>query len=226
MRQHPIQGKTFASLLHSHRTTAGLTQEALAEKAGLSRRGIADLERGARLAPYVGTVERLAAGLELSETEQAALVAAARMRRPPNAAVTVHLVTSAEGETTPTRRQNLPAHRVRLIGRDEDLASARRALIHTDGRLVTLIGTGGCGKTRLALELASTLVEEFFDGVWLVELAPLADAALVPQTILTTLGLHERAGEPAVTTLTRSRAQLAAWTTQQAGVSTPHADDI
>jgi transcriptional regulator with XRE-family HTH domain len=225
MQQHPIQGKTFAALLRSYRTTAGLTQEALAEKAGLSRRGIADLERGARLAPHISTPERLAAGLELSEAERAALMAAARVR-PPWAAVGVHPLTSGEGTATPTRRQNLPAHRVRLIGREEELASARHALIHADGRLVTLIGTGGCGKTRLALELASTLVEEFFDGVWLVELAPLADAALVPQTILTTLGLHERAGEPAVTTLTRSRAQLAAWTTQQAEVSTPHADDI
>jgi predicted ATPase/DNA-binding CsgD family transcriptional regulator/DNA-binding XRE family transcriptional regulator len=200
MQQHPIQGKTFAALLRSHRTTAGLTQEALAEKAGLSRRGIADLERGARLAPHTGTVERLAAGLELSETGRDALVAAARIRGP-DAAVTVHPLTSGEGTATPTRRKNLPAHRVRLIGREEDLASARHALIHADGRLLTLTGTGGCGKTRLALELASTLVEEFFEGVWLVELAPVADAALVPQTILATLGLHERAGEPAISTM-------------------------
>ena len=66
---------------------------------------------------------------------------------------------------------NLPAHRVRLVGRTDELGALRHLLLESDGRLLTLTGAGGCGKTRLALELASSLVVEFLDGVWLVELA-------------------------------------------------------
>lgn len=69
---------TFGSLLRRHRTAAGLTQEALAERAGLSARGISDLERGERERPHFDTVELLAAALGLSDRDRAAFVAAAR----------------------------------------------------------------------------------------------------------------------------------------------------
>jgi predicted ATPase len=108
------------------------------------------------------------------------------------------------------RHHNLPAHRVNLIGREQDLAVARQALLGAEGRLLTLIGTGGCGKTRLALELASELVSEFRDGVWLVELAPLADARLVPQAMASALGVRDQPGESLLATLVRllSRREL------------------
>src|ERR1051326_2379709 len=67
---------TFGELLRRYRAAAGLTQEELAERAGLSGRGIADLERGARAAPYPLTVRRLADGLRLGEHERAALLTA------------------------------------------------------------------------------------------------------------------------------------------------------
>jgi predicted ATPase len=70
--------------------------------------------------------------------------------------------------------------------------------------LLTLTGTGGCGKTRLALELAVDLLSSFKDGVWLVELAPLVDSTLVPRAAMAALGLHVQPGESA------SRA-LAGW---------------
>jgi non-specific serine/threonine protein kinase len=95
----------------------------------------------------------------------------------------------------------LPAHRVRVIGRELDLAAARQALLGAEGRLLTFTGTGGCGKTRLAVELASSLLEVFPDGVWLVELAPLSDPNLVPQTVMSALGLREQPGEAASQTL-------------------------
>jgi transcriptional regulator with XRE-family HTH domain len=72
---------SFAALLRHHRCVAALTQEELAERAGLSRRGIADLERGARLLPHAATVERLSAALCLSDAERVALVAAGRQRK-------------------------------------------------------------------------------------------------------------------------------------------------
>ena len=75
------ESASFGAQLRRHRLRAGLTQQALAERAGLSLRGLSDLERGARLAPYATTVELLAAALGLSEVERAALVAAGRARK-------------------------------------------------------------------------------------------------------------------------------------------------
>ena len=100
-----------------------------------------------------------------------------------------------------TRHDNLPAHRVHLFGRKRDLAIARTELLATEGRLLTMTGTGGCGKTHLALALAASLLNEFDDGIWLVELAPLEDTALLAQLIVSTIGLRERSGEPLVHTL-------------------------
>jgi predicted ATPase len=67
--------------------------------------------------------------------------------------------------------------------------------------LLTLTGAGGCGKTRLALQVAADLVEEFADGVWLVELAALADPALAPQTVASALGVREEPDRPLIETL-------------------------
>jgi predicted ATPase/DNA-binding CsgD family transcriptional regulator len=104
------------------------------------------------------------------------------------------------------RQHNLPAHRLRLIGREQDLVVARQALLDADGRLLTLTGTGGCGKTRLALELAADLLPTFPDGVWLVELAPLEDAGIVPQAVVSALGVREQTGEALLVTLVRALA--------------------
>src|SRR5207237_2848216 len=68
-------------------------------------------------------------------------------------------------------------------------------------RLLTLTGSGGCGKTRLALQVAADLLEEYPDGVWLAELAALADPALVPQTVAAALGVREEPGRPLTQTL-------------------------
>ncbi len=87
---------------------------------------------------------------------------------------------------------NLPEQLNSFIGREHELAQTKSMLANT--RLLTLIGPGGTGKTRLTLQLAAEVLPEFADGVWLVELAPLADPALVLQTIAATLGLREIPG--------------------------------
>ncbi|HEV8558382.1 MAG TPA: BTAD domain-containing putative transcriptional regulator [Actinophytocola sp.] len=99
-------------------------------------------------------------------------------------------------------RTNLRAGLTSFVGRDDDVAQVGKLL--GEFRLTTLTGPGGSGKTRLATEVARTLVEQTPDGVWLVELAPVTDGADVPQAVLSALGLREQAlggpapaGEPA-----------------------------
>jgi predicted ATPase/DNA-binding SARP family transcriptional activator/DNA-binding CsgD family transcriptional regulator len=87
-------------------------------------------------------------------------------------------------------RHNLPATRSSFVGRETELRNLKRDLAMT--RLLTLTGAGGCGKTRLALEVARDLVGAYPDGVWFVELAPLSEGALVAQAVATELGVHEQ----------------------------------
>ena len=93
-------------------------------------------------------------------------------------------------ETTPN---NLPLQPTTFIGRDKELAELKR--LFATARLLTLTGAGGCGKTRLGLQLAADSLDRFPDGAWLVELAPLSDPGLVPRTAAMVLGLEERTGE-------------------------------
>jgi predicted ATPase/class 3 adenylate cyclase len=96
---------------------------------------------------------------------------------------------------------NLPRQLTSLIGRDEVLAEVER--LTREHALVTLVGTGGVGKTRVALQVGADLLDGSGDGVWFVELASTNDARLVASTIATTLGLREQPGRPVLETLLR-----------------------
>src|SRR4051812_1407265 len=87
---------------------------------------------------------------------------------------------------------NLPLQLTSFIGREGELADVAKLLARS--RLLTLLGVGGIGKSRLSLELAAQVMPEFVDGVWLVELATLADARLVPQAVASVLGVKEAPG--------------------------------
>ena len=89
---------------------------------------------------------------------------------------------------------NLPVQLTSFVGRARELAELQRLLSTT--RLLTLTGSGGVGKTRLSLQVAASLIDAFADGVWFVELAPLADPALIPQSIASALGVREQSGQP------------------------------
>jgi predicted ATPase/transcriptional regulator with XRE-family HTH domain len=169
---------SFGELLRRFRGRAGLTQEELAECASLSVDAIGLLERGTRQRPHSGTITRLAAALALRADERARFEAAGRRNA------------SALGSD----RRPLPAPRTSFVGRTEEIAALVGLLRRPDVRLVTLTGSGGVGKTRLALEAAGQTHEIFADGVVLVPLAALRDPALMPDAIAHALEIRERAG--------------------------------
>ena len=99
-----------------------------------------------------------------------------------------------EGAALSARRHNLPAEVTSFVGRENEILTVRSLLGGT--RLLTLTGSGGTGKTRLALRAALEVLGEFRDGIWLVDMAPLADAALVPQSVAGVVGVREEPGTP------------------------------
>ena len=96
-------------------------------------------------------------------------------------------------------RHNLPRALTALVGREAEQGEVLALLTATP--LVTLVGSGGVGKTRLALAVAGELVDQYPDGIWLAELAALAESGLVPGAVAQVLGLREEAGHPLITTL-------------------------
>jgi predicted ATPase/DNA-binding CsgD family transcriptional regulator len=112
-------------------------------------------------------------------------------------------VVSAEAATAPRAPglppNNLPLELSSFVGRQDEVAEVGRLL--ENNRLLTLTGPGGCGKTRLALAAAGDVARLFGDGVWLAELAPVADPALVGRMVASALGARGRPGRPTVETL-------------------------
>jgi Novel STAND NTPase 1 len=99
----------------------------------------------------------------------------------------------------PRRNNNLPLQLTSFIGREREIARIKAVLAET--RLLTLTGAGGSGKTRLALQVAGELAPTMADGVWLVELAPLSDSALVPLVVAKVLDVREEPGRTLTETL-------------------------
>jgi predicted ATPase/class 3 adenylate cyclase len=94
---------------------------------------------------------------------------------------------------------NLPLQLTSFVGRDEQLAELKT--LTRQHRLVTLVGTGGAGKTRCAIQAGAELLEEFSDGVWLVELAPISDSSLIATAIAQALKVREEPNRPLLDTL-------------------------
>ena len=170
----------FGGLLRQLRADAGLTQEELAEAAGLSPRSVSDLERGINLSARKDTARLLANALGLAGPQRGLFEAAAR------GGATAVAVLAARGPLI-TRPNNLPAQLSTFIGREREVSEVR-ALVESS-RLVTLTGAGGAGKTRLGLQVAAELLDGSGDGVWLVELAAVTTEDTVAPTVSEALRL-------------------------------------
>jgi non-specific serine/threonine protein kinase len=193
---------TLGELLRRYRLLAGLSQEELAERARLSPNAVGSLERGTNRKPYPRTIALLAAALGLTADQHAAFVASSRSELSNGAGRP-----ASAGPRRPDRAgvgmpSNLPIATTSFVGRARELAEVTERLQGT--RLLTLTGTGGCGKTRLALQVTASLREAYPDGVWFVDLAPIADPTLVPPAVAAALGVREIAGRPLLLTVADS----------------------
>ncbi len=175
----------FGDQIRRYRQAAGMTQEALAERSGLSVRGISDLERGLKQRPHPETVRLLAEALALDVASVAALREAA------NPAPRFEPVA-------------LPAPLTSLIGRDDE-RRAIGAMLQPGGdvRLVTLTGPGGVGKTRLAIELATAARSHFEDGVAFAALAALNAPSQVLPAIVAAFDIRDSSGRSPVELVVR-----------------------
>jgi transcriptional regulator with XRE-family HTH domain len=178
-----VTNLSFGARLRRLREAAGLTQEELAVRAKLSPNAVGALERGLRKRPYPHTIRSLSDALGLSENERAALIASV----PKQGSADVTLA------STPATESNLPAPSTSLLGRERELGEISTFL--REVRLLTLTGTGGVGKTRLAVQAARDAAELFPDGTVFVALAPLGDSGFVVPTVAQSLGLREARGQ-------------------------------
>src|SRR5947209_20130288 len=157
---------------------AGFTQEALAVRAQISARTIADLARCINRLPRHDTFELLMTALNVTSQQRALFLAMARPE-----------MTAAAARTPSPSRLPLPP--TALIGRDQEMTRALTKLRSERVRLLTLTGPAGVGKTRLGLQIARDLGEYFADGVVFIPLSTVHNEALLPGIIAQALGLRE-----------------------------------
>jgi predicted ATPase/DNA-binding CsgD family transcriptional regulator/DNA-binding XRE family transcriptional regulator len=168
---------SFGGWLRRRRELAGLTQEELAARAGLTAAGVASIERGRRQRPYPHTIRAIATALELAEDERTELlimIAEGASGAPPSEPGTIPIT---------------PAPPTLLIGRDQALADVRTLLQDPLVRLITLTGPGGVGKTSLALEVAQHAGEVFPDNGVFVPLESLDDPGSLLSWIAGRIGI-------------------------------------
>jgi transcriptional regulator with XRE-family HTH domain len=169
---------SFGGRLKALREAAGFTQEELATIAGLSVHAVSALERGERRRPHVETVRALSAALDLTGPTRDVLLASAR---PPAHATAVDELSGV----------SLPVPLTVLLGREADVQTLRDWLSDPTARLITLIGPGGVGKTRLALELARAIADDGSTRVVFAPLAAIRDRGLAACAIAEALGLAD-----------------------------------
>jgi predicted ATPase/DNA-binding XRE family transcriptional regulator len=173
-KSDPDAASDFAGVLRRRRIQAGFSQESLAERAGISADAISGYERGLRWAPRRDTIASLVGALQLTGESRAEFEEAADRKRP-------------EPSSTDKPSHNLPWLPTPFIGRLREIEELSALLAQR--RLVTITGTGGVGKTRIAIAVVSRRMPPPRDGIWFVDLAPLTDGDLVLSKIASVLDL-------------------------------------
>ena len=176
----------LARLIRSRRASARLTQEELAEKAGISVRTISDIERGLRRFVYRDTAERLAEALEVGSAEKDDFLSVARGR----AEVSQSGLHSGPRGLSPVRNR-VPIPPTPLIGREREMEMLLGTFRHGSIRSISLTGPGGIGKTRLAVEAAVAAQDIYRDGVFFVPLSSSESPPRVVPLIAEALGMVE-----------------------------------
>lgn len=208
------QFSTFGELLRYLRRRAGLTQREISIAVGYSDAQISRIEKNQRV-PDPATVAALfVPALQIQDEPdivarlmQLADVTRGKVGRDPRGRTSTAdnyeaANWNAQGKVAEPQLGNLPHPLTSFVGRTHEVAAIHQRLRPQGGvRLLTLTGIGGTGKTRLAMQAAAGLRDLFPQGVWFVDLAPSAEPALVPLAIVTSLGLREEAGRPAIATV-------------------------
>ena len=196
---------SFAQWLKRQRRGHDWTQEELASQIGCAPITVRKLESGERR-PSKEIAQRIAEVFAVPDGDRARFMLFARAvypaeisaSVPPAEMPTAYLPPGRSATEGPIRAHNLAIQLTSFIGREREIAGVTALL--GQARLLTLTGAGGCGKTRLALQVAARLVDDlretFPDGVWLVDLARLADPSLIPQAIASGLGIRDEALRP------------------------------
>lgn len=194
-------GGAFGDLLRQLRRRSGMTQGELAAQVGFSIAQISRLEHNQRLPDPVVITEKFVPALSLQDEPRLIqrlleLAATARGERPPAALRVTRTVQTTIHEQVVEDASPLPSAPTALVGRERSLRALGQRLMETPGRLVTVVGPPGVGKTRLALAAAAQLQDLFADGVRFIPLAALADPELVAAAIVAGLGLAESSPKP------------------------------
>jgi len=198
----PEKFTTFGELLRFLRRKADLTQRELSIAVGYSESQISRMEKNERAPDESTLAARFVTALYIEDELQwiaRLLELGAATHAPDSKAETPQPI--AEAKSKP---HNLPIQLTSFIGREKEIIEIKQLLCERERniRLLTFTGHGGCGKTRLALQAAVQLLDVFPNGVWLVELAPLVDPSLMPQTVAAVLGVKEESGRSILATLT------------------------
>ena len=196
----------FGDLLRQLRRRAGLTQSELATRIGYSVAQVSRLEQNERLPTVTVIAEIFVPALELSEEPHLAhrlieLAALARGERPPTAVRVKRTIRTAIDEEMVETAGHLPAALLALVGRTRELEAVGKRLLAAPGRLLTLIGPPGVGKTQLSLAVAAQVRTLFRDGAWFVPLAEVDDPELVAPAIAGVLALNAPSAKPPMSQL-------------------------
>lgn len=191
MAQHQ-PSETPGELLKQYRLAAGLTQEELAERSGVSTRTIGSIERGALQRPRSESLRLLAEALRLTPVQYDKLLALVRRQHSRGYAAEDTPASHARLTRDPlSTRYALPVPPTPLVGREREVAQILDLLRHAEVRLLTLYGPPGVGKTRLSLQIALDMHHEFADSVAFVALAPFREPEQVMAAIAQAVGLRE-----------------------------------